>query len=445
VIYDQTRFKRRMLTMNRDLLSIRYSATELLVSFGLVAVFLFTPAAGEAGSFGPNPSSGNMHALASVSAQGSVVSATVTRVGSDFQVSWTTAGAVEKVKIEEGTTPQQIENLVGEASGVTIMTVTGLDPKERHYFRIKGGSGDGVIAAERGVPQIGVLNFRDIGGYSTVPNNGDHAKRVRWGMFFRSGGPSAQSNQGFLTALGVRTVIDVRAPNEITAATPQWNVAGVNVISSPIFDQGAGGIPDPVTPRLCLPQNVSPFDPSHHYFAFDPVCFADQDAFFGPNGEFFIGFKTAVFRGFVSGVGPPSASFGPTVNAALRTTLLTLADANNLPLVWADSSGAARTGWAAAVVQMALGVSEGEVIEDYLLTNQFRLAVNNAQLNALVGSGRLGKAVYLEPQLFDRAEFLQAALDEMHQIYGTFDNYLHQALGITDEQIEQIRENLLKG
>jgi len=85
------------------------------------------------------------------------------------------------------------------------------------------------------------------------------------------------------------------------------------------------------------------------------------------------------------------------------------------------------------------------VMQDYLLTNQIRGAINNAQLNALVGSGRLGKSVYLEPQLFERPEYLQAALDEMHQRYGTFENYAHQALGITDQQIGQIRANLLKG
>ena len=431
--------------MKPNLFSIRYSALEPFVRLVLVATLLLTPVVSYAGAVGPTRSSANTHVLTPVASQGSVVSATVTRVGSDFQVSWTTAGSVEKVRIEEGTSPEQIGNLVGEVSGIMVMTVSGLDPNQRHYFRIKGGSGAGIIAAERGVPQVGVLNFRDIGGYSTAPNNGGNAKQVRWGMFYRSAGPTVQSNQGFLTTLGVRTVIDVRSPIEITAASPQWNAAGVNIINSPIFDQGGGGIPDPVTPRLCLPQNVSPSDPSHHYFAFDPICFADQETFFGPNGEFLAGFRTAVFRGLVSGVGPPGASFGPTVNAALRTALLTLTDANNLPLVWADTNGALRTGWATAVVLMALGVSEEEVIQDYLLTNVFRAAANTAQLNALVGSGRLGKAVYLEPQLYDRAEYLQAALDEMHQLYGTFDNYVHQALGITDEQLEQIRENLLKG
>jgi len=67
------------------------------------------------------------------------------------------------------------------------------------------------------------------------------------------------------------------------------------------------------------------------------------------------------------------------------------------------------------------------------------------QLDGLLASGRLAKAVYLEPQLFERAEYLRAALDEMRRIYGSFENYVHQALGISDEQLEQIRENLLEG
>ncbi|MFL6211920.1 MAG: tyrosine-protein phosphatase [Pyrinomonadaceae bacterium] len=375
---------------------------------------------------------------------GSLVTASVTRVGNDFLISWTTTGEVQQVKISEGTSPDDIKHKVADVSGGTATTVTGLDPNQRHYFELKDTGGDRIITAERGVPQIAVTNFRDIGGYASIFNQGSHTETVRWGKFFRSGGPSAQSNQGFLPTLGVQTVLDVRAPNEITAAAPLWNVAGVHVISAPIFDQTVGGIPDPVTPHLCLPFNVSPSNPLHHYFPFDPVCFADQDVFFGPNGEFFTQFKTAAFRGFVSGDGPPGANFGPTVNIALHTTLLTLTDAHNLPFVFADTSGAARTGWGTAVVELAVGVPEDEVIADYVLTNQFRAAINNAQLNALVNSGLLGKRVYLEPQLFERAEYLQAPLDELHQRYGSFENYANQALGITNAQLEQIRANLLE-
>ena len=375
---------------------------------------------------------------------GSIVSATVTRIGSSFQVSWTTSGDIRSVRVREGTDPDQIENSMGMFDGMSVATLSGLDPHARHYFRISGGTGPGVIVAERGVPQMAVANFRDVGGWPTTPNRGGHVKHVRWGSFYRSGGPSAQSDQGFLTTLGVNTIVDVRAPSEITAAAPLWSLNG-HVIRMPIFDEVAGSLPDPLTPRLCIPQNVSPSDPSHHYFPFDPVCFADQDAFFGPNGEFFTGFKTAAFQGFASGVGPPGANFGPTVNAALRATLLSLVDADNLPFVFADSGGAARTGWGAAVVLMTLGVSEEAVMADYLLTNEFRGALNQAQINALVGSGRLAKSIYIEPQLYERAEYLQAALDELHRIYGSFENYLHLALGIADWQIEQIRENLLQG
>jgi hypothetical protein len=117
-----------MRVMNQNLFSSRHSGAELLVSIVLVAALLLTPAASYAGAVGPNRSFANRHVLTPASSQGSVVSATVSRVGSDFQVSWTTTGDVEKVRVEEGTSHEQIANLVGEVSGITIMTVTGLDP-----------------------------------------------------------------------------------------------------------------------------------------------------------------------------------------------------------------------------------------------------------------------------------------------------------------------------
>jgi protein-tyrosine phosphatase len=94
---------------------------------------------------------------------------------------------------------------------------------------------------------------------------------------------------------------------------------------------------------------------------------------------------------------------------------------------------------------MALGASESDVMTDYLRTNDFRGPANNAQLNALVGSGLLGKRIYLEPQLFERPEYLEGQLEELHNLYDTFENYAFEALGITAEQLAAIRENLRKG
>src|SRR4029079_2487182 len=132
--------------------------------------------------------------------------------------------------------------------------------------------------------------------------------------------PSA--NQAFLASLGVQTVVDTRNPTEVASGGPQ-NVPGARVISTPIYDKSAVGF-DPVTPHLCFPGNQT------------AACYAAQEAFFGPNGEFFHAFKQAGFRALVSGNGPTGANFGQTTLDAIRTLFLTLVDEDNLPLVWAD-------------------------------------------------------------------------------------------------------------
>jgi hypothetical protein len=61
--------------------------------------------------------------------------------------------------------------------------------------------------------------------------------------------------------------------------------------------------------------------------------------------------------------------------------------------------------------------------------------------DAFVARRRQG--VYLAPQLFERADYLQAALTEMRRLYGSFENYAPPALGVTATELEQIRANLL--
>lgn len=360
---------------------------------------------------------------------GSITDVTLTRSGDDFQLSWTVQGDVPEVRIYTGTDPDALDDLAAIVTGADHVAITGLAPELRHYFRVRGDNGRGTVVGERGLPQANVVNLRDIGGYTARGDDDGEVRSIAWGTFFRAGFIQPSADQVFLASLGIRTVIDLRSPAEQASGGPQ-NVPGATILHQPIYDQNAVGF-DPVTPHLCLPGNQT------------DACYAAQEAFFGPNGEFLFGFKQAGLRALVSGNGPFGANFGQTAKDAIHTLFVTLADADNLPLVWADVGGDARAGWGSAAVELLLGVPEDQVIADYALSTQFRQAVIQAQISALVGSGLLKKAAYIEPQLEARPVYMEAAIDEMHTVYGSAEDYA-RALGISDDQIRRIRHNLLR-
>src|SRR5262245_17279377 len=100
---------------------------------------------------------------------GSISGVTRNRRGKAFQLAWKTQGDVEQVRIYEGTDPDNLGDPTTVA-GADQVTITGLAPQLRHYFRVRGGNGRGTAIAERGLPQANVVNLRDIGGY-TAPND----------------------------------------------------------------------------------------------------------------------------------------------------------------------------------------------------------------------------------------------------------------------------------
>ena len=65
---------------------------------------------------------------------------------------------------------------------------------------------------ERGVKFARVFNFRDLGGYPT-----DDGRSVRWGRLFRADDLSrlGDDDRERFAALGIRTVVDLRRPNEV--------------------------------------------------------------------------------------------------------------------------------------------------------------------------------------------------------------------------------------
>jgi protein-tyrosine phosphatase len=105
------------------------------------------------------------------------------------------------------------------------------------------------------------------------------------------------------------------------------------------------------------------------------------------------------------------------------------------PLLFHCTAGKDRTGLAAALILSALGVSEKDIWQDYLLTNQ--LYKRNS-----AGASNLSPDV-LKIVWEVQASFLQSSLDVIQQDHGSMHNYLSQQLKLSPAALHKLRATYL--
>jgi protein-tyrosine phosphatase len=93
----------------------------------------------------------------------------------------------------------------------------------------------------------GRLNARDLGGYPTMDG-----RETRWGAFVRSDHltPLTQAGRAALIAYGVRTIVDLRRPDEVEEYPNPFarsNRHGVTHVNIPFEDPLAGPPAEPAT------------------------------------------------------------------------------------------------------------------------------------------------------------------------------------------------------
>ena len=104
---------------------------------------------------------------------------------------------------------------------------------------------------------------------------------------------------------------------------------------------------------------------------------------------------------------------------------------SNAPLVFHCTAGKDRTGFAAALVLLALGVSREDVMRDYLLTNE-RLKPKTEWRGL---TPEVASVLYrVQP------EFLDAAFEVVARDFGGVDGYLRDGLGLGDAKRARLRE-----
>ena len=92
-----------------------------------------------------------------------------------------------------------------------------------------------------------------------------------------------------------------------------------------------------------------------------------------------------------------------------------------------------------------LGVPRETVMADYLASNDYLRAKNDATIAML---GKLPTPIArenLEPVLGVRAAYIEAAFAEVDKRYGSFDRYVREGLGLDDAAIDRLRTTLLAG
>lgn len=241
---------------------------------------------------------------------------------------------------------------------------------------------------ERVLPLSGATNFRDLGGY-----RGGGGRSVRWRRLFRSdhlAGLTAADRQT-LRLLGLTRALDFRGAAERAAAG--YELPGLIQHSLPIEPT--------VSQRL------------------DQAAAAGQAL----TGALVATYMEDLYRWLVQD------------QAHRFAELFAHLHAGDGPLVFHCTAGKDRTGMAAALVLLALGVSRAQVLQDFMLTNQ----VFKHMPAARPGMPAEALAVLWRVQ----EGFLQAALQIIDTEYGGVEGYLAQRLDQGPAEIAALRARYL--
>jgi protein-tyrosine phosphatase len=120
-----------------------------------------------------------------------------------------------------------------------------------------------------------------------------------------------------------------------------------------------------------------------------------------------------------------------------------LAGGDGLPAVFHCTAGKDRTGIAAALLLLVLGVPEPIVLDDYELSTQFRLERRLVELRPKLEDAGIDLEK-VRPFLSAPREVLAASLDWLHDTYGTVDAYLTGPARVAPDVPTRLRELLLE-
>jgi protein-tyrosine phosphatase len=238
----------------------------------------------------------------------------------------------------------------------------------------------------------GVVNFRDLGGYATADG-----RLTRWGQIFRSDvlADLTDEDLSVLSGIELRTICDLRSDSE-RSSKPNRALSGAAAQIHAIGfmpHRGDELLADTKAGRISVPDIENRV--------------------------------REIYRRFV------------TDQCGTFAKLLELIDTEPLPMLIHCTSGRDRTGFASAVLLMAMGVPRATIAEDYVLSNQYR-----RDLTFQIGGS-------VQPEIMAtltnaHTDYLAASFQAIDEGWGSDADYLRTALGLSEDRRHRLQEKLLE-
>lgn len=238
----------------------------------------------------------------------------------------------------------------------------------------------------------GAPNFRSVSG-------------IKNGLLFRSGELSGltESDIETLEKIGIKTIIDFRAPNERKSRLDNIPFdTGIRVVNIPIFQLSQ----DVTHLQLLwfLLRNAGKLDLGKYikdYYKIMAYERCDQ----------------------------------------IREALTLLSNPHNLPAIIHCTVGKDRTGFTSALVQKLVGVPQEEILNDYLLTNEL-VGENLQSFKRYLRWISLFRISYesMDPLFKVRQDYLEETFAELEKEYATIEVYLQKVCHLSEQTLLQMKK-----
>lgn len=285
-----------------------------------------------------------------------------------------------------------------------------------------------AVNSEQSIGLTGIQNARELGGYKT-----DNGKRVKKGVLLRTAKLStgtADDLRRLREDFHLAKIVDFRSDEEVNGYPETMSFAG-------------NSEPDP-DPEIEGAEyfHLSVLDIMNMYAQMS------QKVDLSTIKDFISMLETSIRLGIIGEnmyIGFLEEPLGRQSYSRFFRELLSLDEGRSI--LFHCTQGKDRTGVAAMLILSVLGVPEETVISDYMLTNRFNAQRIEGERRMLEKTGKIPPEkidVFLMAMDKVSENTMKNVIGHLKDKYGSAENYVTQVLGVTEAEIEALKNKFLE-